>query len=568
MDKLRRPFWALITACAALFYLPLSLRALWDSDEGRYAEIAREMLELKDWVTPHLNYVIYFEKPPMMYWLTALTMRVLGPTEFAARFWCATFGLLTVAVTYRMGKNWKNERVGLIAGGILATSLAFFALTQFLVLDMALTFWTSLTLLGGAGFLAEQSFARQTAARQARRWTYLMVLGVSGGILTKGVVALVLPIAAITAVYFSQGRRMPLSYIPWRGAILIGALLTLPWFIMVSLRNPIFPSYFFIHEHIQRYLSDIHHRVQPFYFFIPVILLGFLPWTIFLPKVAFTWLKDFPSPLQRDPEGALWVCWVALVFFFFSLSHSKLVGYMAPVFPALALLVANELDQSLSDETTPIMPAWVGRGIAALILVLVIALVLVKLPPDVLNFDGPEWPLIRDQGGLLAMVLGLGVFILVGAWGMRQTLTCIGGVMLVQVLLLTSASSLAPELNAYESTRTIAERAAARIAPGETLVAYGANYENVLQSLPFYLRRRIPVLGPYGELALGQQQDNSTGAWFVPEDQMTSALMAMPAGTWGVTDAEHWQALRQTAPPESFQMISQDGRLLLFRKTR
>src|SRR5471032_843628 len=110
---LKRPFSFLFLACASLFYLPLGMRALWASDEGRYAEIAREMLELKDWITPHLNYVVYFEKPPLMYWLTALSMRVLGPSAFAARFWCAGCGLLTVWITYLWGRNWKNERVGL-----------------------------------------------------------------------------------------------------------------------------------------------------------------------------------------------------------------------------------------------------------------------------------------------------------------------------------------------------------------------------------------------------------------------------------------------------------------------
>src|SRR5882724_12534730 len=112
-------------ASASLFFLPLGVRALWNSDEGRYAEIAREMLELRDWIAPHLNYVLYFEKPPLLYWLTAASFAVFGQNEFAARFWCATFGLLTVGVVYLLGKHWKREfpyrsgnRTGLLSGCI------------------------------------------------------------------------------------------------------------------------------------------------------------------------------------------------------------------------------------------------------------------------------------------------------------------------------------------------------------------------------------------------------------------------------------------------------------------
>src|SRR5580704_16513287 len=102
-------FNGLLLAAATLFFMPLGLHALWDSDEGRYAEIAREMLELKSWVIPHLNYVLYFEKPPLMYWLTAMSMAIFGHNAFAARFWCAVFGVLTVGVTMRLGREWKND---------------------------------------------------------------------------------------------------------------------------------------------------------------------------------------------------------------------------------------------------------------------------------------------------------------------------------------------------------------------------------------------------------------------------------------------------------------------------
>ena len=187
----KRLSWVLLLASASLFYLPLGARALWNSDEGRYAEIAREMLELKDWISPHLNYVLYFEKPPLVYWLTAASLALFGHTEFAARFWCATFGLLTVGVTYLFGKHWKGEWAGLLSGGILATSLLFFALTQFLVLDMALTFWMTLALYAASRMLTERPPER------VKRFTDLFALAVAGGVITKGLIGVVFPVVVL-----------------------------------------------------------------------------------------------------------------------------------------------------------------------------------------------------------------------------------------------------------------------------------------------------------------------------------------------------------------------------------
>ncbi len=530
--------------------MPLGMRALWDPGESRYAEIAREMLELKDWLVPHLNYVIYLDKPPLMYWLTALAMRLLGPTPVAARFWCATFGVLTIGVTYLWGTNWKNERLGLIAGGILATSIGFFALTQFLSLDMALTFWTTLTLFAGSSLLVERSVHR------VRRLTYLLAIGIAGGVLTKGPVVLVLVLAALTAVYVGQGRRIPVVKRPWKAAIFVGALLALPWFVLVFLKHPIFPYYAARGE-------------KPLYYFLPVLAVGFLPWAVFLPQVARTWFGHQQAALQRDPEGAVMVAWVALVVVFFTLVPSKWAGAILPVFPALALLVAHEFDETLESSGNPVeapMPVWVGGGVATLVILLFTALLILKLPPQVLSITAPEWKLVLDQSGLLAVMLGIGVFVLVGVWGMRQTLTCVGGVMLLQVMLLTSAASLAPELDPYRSSRWIAERFQMRAAPNDALVLYQPAANRFRYGLSFYSGRRVAIFGPYGELTRGQQQDSASGeTWFVPEDKAEETLLAMPAGTWAVTDPDHWQALRQKAP-DTFQQLALSGSQALIRK--
>ena len=253
--------WFLLLASAALFFFPLGSRALWNSDEGRYAEIAREMLELKDWISPHLNYVLYFEKPPLMYWLTALSMMLFGQNEFAARFWCAAFGVLTVGVVYLIGKHWKNERAGLFAGSMLATSLRFFILTQFLVLDMALTFWMTLALYASSRILQERS------PEKVHRFTDLLALSIVGGVLTKGLVAVVFPITVLGLTLGYTRLTVQARKISWQPGLILVVLFSAPWFVLVSLRNPFFPQFFFIREHFQRFLTHVEHRGAPFYFF-------------------------------------------------------------------------------------------------------------------------------------------------------------------------------------------------------------------------------------------------------------------------------------------------------------
>jgi 4-amino-4-deoxy-L-arabinose transferase-like glycosyltransferase len=556
---LKRLPWVLFFACATLFYLPLGGRALWNSDEGRYAEIARELLELKDWLTPHLNYVVYFEKPPLMYWLTAASLLVFGQNEFAARFWCATFGLLTVGVTYLIGRDWKGERTGLLAGAILATSLLFFSLTQFLVLDMALTFWLMLALYAGNHILLERSPERVS------KYTDLLAVAVAGGILTKGLVAAVLPIAVLGLTLFYSGLQGQARKISWRPALVLLMVIVAPWFVAVSMKHPFFPEFFFIREHLSRYLTPIHHRTAPYYFYLPVLVGGLLPWSVFLPRVIHQWLKHRGVAMKRDPVGAHLILWSAFVFLFFSASQSKLVAYILPVLPSLALLVGFEFDQALEE---PLTPAWIRRSLEILIGLFVAFLLTLKWAHGNPSLKDPLVASVCQLDGLLALVLALGVLVFVGVRGMRQTLFCFGGILVVQVLLLSIVASMAPCLDSYLSNRLMAQTLTSRAAPEDRVVGYGVSYDNVLQSLPFYSHRRIAVFGDPGELDLGRVHTADAADWFVLEGEAPAALKSMPVGTWVVTDAEHHKILSQTGVSAALELVSRDGRLLLFRKAR
>ena len=555
----KRLSWVLMLAAASLFYLPLGARALWNSDEGRYAEIAREMLELKDWAVPHLNYVLYFEKPPLLYWLTAASFSVFGRTEFAARFWCATFGVLTVGLTISLGRRWKGERAGLIAGSLLATSLGFFVLTQYLVLDMALTFWMTLALLAAFRILTERPPER------VGRATDLLALAIACGFLTKGPIALLFPavVLGLTLAYLRlgvQARKMT-----WQPALTLLVVLAGPWFVLVSMKHPFFAPFFFIHEHFSRYLTTVHHRTAPLLFFIPILLVGFLPWSVFLPKVFISAFANRGTAMKRDPGKALFVIWCLFIFAFFSFSQSKLAGYILPIFPALALLLGAAFDEVLDDTG---LPLWMKGGVLSLVLIFVAALGVLKSPLAADLFRDPAAAAVHAHADALGVVIGLGVFVFVGIWGMRQSWICLGGIMMVQVLLLSTAASLSSVLDPYLSNRGLARVLVLRARTEDQVVGYGISYDNMLQALPFYTHRRIAVFGDAGELSMGRDHSADASRWFVEESGGPEALGAMPAGTWVVTNEEHEQVLLQTGVAQTFEPAGREGTLLLLHKIR
>jgi hypothetical protein len=190
------------------------------------------------------------------------------------------------------------------------------------------------------------------------------------------------------------------------------------------------------------------------------------------------------------------------------------------------------------------MPGWVGIGLAVLIGLFFLALVFLKIQPAVLALGNPIWKLIFDQGNALAVVLATGIFVIAGVWGMRQTLVCLAGVMLTQVLLLTTLASLAPELDAFQSSYPVAQVLKSRAAEGDLLWVHGLG--DRAPGLDYYLRRHF---------------------LFHTTDEAPD-LAALGPGTWGVTDFPHWQSLRQGAPPSTFLLVHQAGPLVVFRKEK
>ena len=327
-----------------LWFGTLGLRHLVGPDEGRYAEISREMLTTGDWVTIRYNALKYFEKPPFHMWATAVTYALFGVGEWQARLTVALAGLLGIGASMLATWRWFGPRAAAFAGLALLAAPMWSVAAHFNTLDM--------TLAGVMGcILGCMLVAQHPQASRTGRFGWMVACWAAMGvaILTKGLVGIALP-GLVLVVYtlitrdWGLWRRLHLT----AGAVTM-VMVTVPWFYLVSERNPEFLNFFFIHEHWQRYTSGVHSRGGPIVYFVPLVVAGFLPWVGLFPRL---W-KAMRSPAMHDAAGAevrfrpalMAGVWAIAIFVFFSLSRSKLPGYIVPVFPALGILAGVALDR-------------------------------------------------------------------------------------------------------------------------------------------------------------------------------------------------------------------------------
>jgi 4-amino-4-deoxy-L-arabinose transferase-like glycosyltransferase len=327
----------LVLALALIWFVPLGWRHLLPSDEGRYAEMAREMFVTGDWITPRYNGYKYFEKPPLQTWANALTFAWFGIGEWQARLYTALTGFAGVLLIGFTGARVFNAATGVFAAIVLATSPYWNLMGHFNTLDMGLSFWMELTLC--ALLLAQRP---NLPTGQVRLWMWICWASMALAVLSKGLVGLILP-GAVLVLYTLIAR----DWAVWKRLHLIGGLILFfaiatPWFVLVQQRNPEFLNFFFIVQQFKRYLTPEQNRPGPFYYFVPVLLVGFLPWlSISLQSIRHA------LRLPRQPNGfspvAMMLVWTIFIFLFFSASHSKLLSYTLPIAPPLALLIGMYL---------------------------------------------------------------------------------------------------------------------------------------------------------------------------------------------------------------------------------
>ena len=480
---------ALFLLFSVTWFGTIGHRALFQTDEGRYAEISREMVQSGNWLTPRLDGFKYFEKPALQYWATALSFTLFGEHTWSARLYSAVTGFLTLLLIgwagYRLWGVWS----GWFAFCVAASSLYLVIMAHFNTLDIGVTFWMTLNLVS---FLLAQSEPDRIARRRA--YMYVSWAASALAVMSKGLIGVVLPGTVLLLYVLAVRDVRILKRLHYYGGVTLFVLIGVPWFFWVTVRNPEFFHYFFIYQHFDRYLSGSAHRPGPIWYFLPILLLGVLPWVREASRVI---RAGFRRPL-READGrvdAAWLLWLyaVFIFVFFSFSSSKLPSYILPIMPAVALLIGREL--AAMDAHRLLAAILIGGGLGSAGLLATPFWISSIHSSSALDY-------MRFEPGLLAVFACLLIFSAAGFWLWRRGRSTGAIVTVLACGWFFAVSGLnwsAQALDPIYSTRAFAKSLGPWNQPSRPFYIV-ANYQ---QSLPFYLRRTVTLVDWQGEIGYG-----------------------------------------------------------------
>ena len=380
------------------YILPLGVRPLVMPDETRYAEIPREMLHTGDWIVPRLDGLRYFEKPVLGYWLNAISIELFGENAFAVRLPSALAVGLTALLIFFLVRRLGSGK--LIA---LSTATIFFTFGEVVVVGVTCVLDSMFSLFVTAAIIS--FYFAYMADNSRKKAIYLALFGVGCGLafLTKGFIAFAVPFVTIIPFLIWNRQSNGLWRLVWI-PILTSIVVNLPWSVMIHLRENDFWRYFFWEEHLRRFFSDHAQHAEPFWYFIPVIVGGAMPWTAVLPVIAAGLRRIQP----KDSFVRFTLCWLVFPFLFFSVCRGKLGTYILPCFPPLAILIALGLTKYFALGNKKVFNTILRLG-ALLAIIAAGALILIHtaLPGVSLysNEESCKWILLSV--GLLVYAISL-----------------------------------------------------------------------------------------------------------------------------------------------------------------
>lgn len=526
------PFWLASLAVGGLaiglFFFHLGSYGLWEPDEGRYAEIAREMVASGNYIVPHMNYVPYVEKPPLLYWLSVLSMRLFGVNEFGARFVNATAALVAVGAVYYFALRTFDRRRAILSALILTSCALYAVMAQVLTTDMLLTATMTIAML-----------ALYLHWREGGAWCWLMYIAAGIAVLTKGPVGAAIP--AVVGFVFLIVQRDLRGFVR-RFHLVAGSLLTLliaaPWFIAIARREPDFVDFYFIGEHLKRFFEPTYSHGEPFYYYIPVVAAGSLPWSLLIPFVRWR---------RVDSNHARRFCLVAaaVIFLLFSAASAKLIPYILPAFPFFAVLMADVIATTVDAGS-----ARLAYGAALLIPLGLVATVVAVLAN---RFASPNPMFVRTELYAAGIALIAGGSAAFGYLRKRRFTIGLGAIVATAAvgLIIASYGRIADESSRSYATlaRTIALRA-----PHARLICY----PRYIDSLPFYTHRRVILVGAKTELAYGAEHSPDGAQYFFTRQADVIRLWNEPQPSVLIVDRGAFRGLEPKLGP--YAIVASDAK--------
>jgi 4-amino-4-deoxy-L-arabinose transferase-like glycosyltransferase len=471
--------WLLWLFCICALFYNLGGAALFEPDEGRNAEKAREILLLDDWVTPHENFVPVLDKPIFYYWLVAFSFTIFGISEWSARLPSVLAAIGSIAVVYRFSRIQLGRWESLWSPLVLVTALEFFLLSRIVILDMTLTFFVTVALYSFY-------FAANAESESARKFhCLLMYVALAIGTLVKGLIGLILPgMVYFFYLLFAQKWSVLKKMYLVPGALIYISVVA-PWYLWNNHRNPGYLRYYFWDEHFVRYLTEEFNRSEKWYYFLLVLGVGFLPWTLLSPLSVRHLFKNF------DDKNLFLTLWASLPVLFFSLSASKLPHYILPTFPALAMITARAVVDT--HDRAPVKRLWLMylplffSGIMTWYFVAG-AVSARLLPREIRTAVGENEWFVVTCAALLLILCGAQLFANIKGYGKSRSaiyLSNSAGLAILFILMGQLMARAAPD----RSAKSLARASAGYVTPESQVVFY----DTYRTGLIYYLRLNRPI---------------------------------------------------------------------------
>jgi len=465
-----------------------------EPDETRYSLIAQAMNESGNYVTPHIKNTVYLEKPPLVSWVTAGFFKIFGENDFSARLFAALCAWGCILLVYSIGRHFRDERTGLYAAAILTVSCLHFVLGRINILDMPLTFFICLSIW--VGYLA---------LKERKKYLfYLLYFVCALTFLTKGLIGVVFPFAILIIWLIGTGQWRNILQLFSPVGILIFLAVVCPWIVLAQKENPDFLWFFFVREHFLRFTTKMHGKAEPFYYYLPIIIGGTIPWSVYLIKSCR--IKILKESLFNKNENKLLIIWFLFIFLFYTISSSKLATYIAPLFLPLALFagcILKKYEENTRAEDAP------GKEIifrAAIIIQSLILIAALFLPPIFQHDSDAEKGLVIMISGNWWLYIILPVIALISMTFLPDLIFHRfrkGWVLSVYLLSALFLGSLLFPLNdflaPYRSAKVVREAIALNVPQGQDLYQYRINFYGI----DFYNKIRTPIVEDFGELSEG-----------------------------------------------------------------